>query len=201
MQANFAIKTKKAYSFVHNTLIELERRKIVSSCLGKSEKNTKERIYDLDIEGIFWVLKEELGARQHDKDSYDFVIHMVKHYYSKLPLVFGKWSYFRDADLEDLFFIRLEILIGTHMKNPFYKGTGYYNWLEMEQQMTRFFYLFDFYRLTNHFITNFNPKVWLTALKNDKEIKDFMVQELEYDKKVLRNQQDNVEYVLSFMKS
>lgn len=189
--------TKKAYSFVHDTLIAFEQRKIASSYLDKSKKQTPERIYDLEIEGIFWILQEEIDGREHDKESNDLITHIVKHYYSKLPLVFGKWSYFRDAGLESLYFIRLKILVD--MARPFYRGTGYYYWLEMEQQINRFFYLFDFYRLGDHYITDFDPKKWLTALKNDKEIRDFVIQELEYERKVLKNQQTNVEDVLSFL--
>ena len=120
---------------------------------------------------------------------------------TKLPLVFGKWSYFRDSGLEDLFFIRLSFLVGTHMKKPFYKGTGYYPWLDMEHQMNRFFYLFDFNRYYNHFITDFDPKIWVNALKNDKEIRDFVVQELEAELKVLKNQQENAEFILSVLRS
>ena len=193
--------TKKAYSFVHDTLIEFERRKIASSNLVKSKKRTKERIYYLELEGIFWILEEEVFARENDKESNDLIIRMLKHYRSKLPLVFGKWSYFRDSGLENQFFIRLSFLVGTHMRNPFYRGIGYYPWLEMEHQMTRFFYLFDFHRFDNHFITDFNPKIWLTALKNDKEIRDFVIQELESERKVLNNQQTNVEDVLSFLQT
>ena len=193
--------TRKAYSFVHESLIEFERRKIAHGNVIKSKKGTKEKVYDLELEGIFWILQEEVFARKNDKESNDLIIRMVKHYSSKLPLVFGKWSHFRDSGLEDLYFIRLSFLVGTHMKNPFYKGTGYYPWLEMEHQMNRFFYLFDFYRYTNHFITNFDPKKWVNALKNDKEIRDFVVQELEAESKVLKNQQENVEFILSVLRT
>jgi hypothetical protein len=193
--------TRKAYSFVHNTLVEFEHRKIASSRLGKSEKQTPERIYDLELEGIFWILQREIGGWEHDKKSQNLINRMFKHYYHQLPLVFGKWSYFRDLGLANWFFIRLKILVDTHMKNPFYKGTGYYYWLEMEQQMTRFFYLFDFYRLDNHFITDFDLKIWLTALKNDKGIRDYVIQELEYERKMLKKNLTNVEDVLSFMQT
>lgn len=72
--------TKKAYSFVHDTLIEFERRKIASSRSDKSEKQTPERIYDLELEGIFWILEKELNARKNDKDSKDVIIRIFKHY-------------------------------------------------------------------------------------------------------------------------
>jgi hypothetical protein len=191
----------KAYSFVHETLVEFERRKIVSSVVVKSRKKTKERIYDLELEGIFWIIEDVVMGRKNDKECNDLIIRMLKHYRDKLPLIFGKWSYFRDLGLEDQFFIRIWHLVGTHMNNPFYKGTGYYPWLEMEHQMNRFFYLFDFYRYYDHFIINFDPKIWINALKNDKEVRDFVVQELEAELKVLNNQHENVEFVLSVLRS
>jgi hypothetical protein len=193
--------TRKAYSFVHETLIEFERRKIASSRLDKSEKQTPERIYDLELEGIFWIIDDAVLGRKNDKECNDLVIRMLKHYRSKLPLVFGKWSYFRDLGLEDLFFTRLWILVGQHNANPFYKGTGVYPWLEMEHQMNRYFYLFDFHRYYNHFINNFDPKIWVNALKNDEEIRDFVVQELEAESKLLKNNLENVEFVLSVLQS
>jgi hypothetical protein len=191
--------TKKAYSFVHDSLAEFEQRKIASGKVIRGEKGTKEKVYDLELEGIFWILQKEVFSRKNNKESNDLIIRMVKHYSSKLPLIFGKWSYFRDSSLEDLYFIRLSFLVGTHMKNPFYKGTGYYPWLEMEHQMNRFFYLFDFYRYNDYFITNFDPKIWVTTLKNDKEIRDFVTQELEHELKTLKNQRDNVEFILSVL--
>ena len=128
--------TKKAYSFVQNTLTDLERRKAVSAYWGKNEKGTPTRIYGLELEGILWILDKKLGwimeKPTRDIASFDLITGMFKHYSSKLPLVFSKWSYFRDNGLEELFFIRLQILASTHMKTPFYRGTGYYYWLDME---------------------------------------------------------------------
>jgi hypothetical protein len=194
-----SIKTKKAYSFVYKSLIEFERRKIASGKVVKSKKGTKEKICDLELEGIFWILKEVVFGRKNDRECKELIIRMVKHYSSKLPLVFGKWSHFRDAGLEDLYLLRLWFLVSTHLNNPFYKGTGYYYWLEMEHQMNRYFYLFDFHRYGNHFITDFDPKLWLVTLRKDREIRDFVVQELKEELKLLKNQEENVECVLSFL--
>jgi hypothetical protein len=196
-----SVVTKKAYSFVYESLNEFEHRKIASGIFVKSAKGTKEKVYDLELEGIFWILQEVVFGRKNDKECSDLIVRMMKHYDSKLPLVFGKWSYFRDLGLEDHFFIRLWYLVGTHMSNPFYKGTGYYPWLEMEHQMNRYFYLFDFYRYDNHFIINFDPKIWVNALKNNKDIREFVVQELEAELKVLDTQHGNVEFILSLLRS
>ncbi len=183
--------TRKAYSFVHETLEEFERRKIVSSTSVKSKKKTKERIYDLELEGIFWIIENVVMRRKNDKECNDLIIRMLKHYSSKLPLVFGKWSYFRDLGLEDLFFTRLWFLLGTHKESTYNKVT--------EQQITRYFYLFDFYNLNN--FLKLDVKAWLLALKNDCEINTFVVKELECDRDLLKNDLTNIEDVLSFLQS
>jgi hypothetical protein len=187
--------TKKAYSFVHDTLIALEQRKIISSIEVKSVKHTPERIYDLELEGILWLLRDDIFARKNCKDTYNFIINLLKHYRSKLPLVFDKWSYFRDAGLEDLFFNRLWFLAGFNKKDRFYKDS-----LEMQRQLTSFFYLFDFYRLDSPFF-KFDVKAWFTAWKNDDEIRYFVIQELKKDAHLLRIHLTNAEDITVFLES
>lgn len=94
---------------------------------------------------------------------------------------------------------RLKTVVDTHSAYPFRKGTGYYPWLEMEQQITRFFFLWDFYRGNDNPIKNFNFTTWMTALKNDKEIRVFVLRELEYEHRVLKNHLAVVGRALSFM--
>jgi hypothetical protein len=187
--------TKKAYSFVHDTLIALEQRKIISSIDVKSVKHTPERIYDLELEGIFWLIRDDIFARKNDKVAYNLIITLLKHYRSKLPLVFDKWSYFRDAGFEDLFFNRLWFLAELHKKDRVYKDT-----IEMQRQLTKFFYLFDFYNLTSP-IFKFDVKAWFTAWRNDSEIRDFVIKELKNDAQLLKIHLTNAEDVVIFLES
>ena len=194
-------KLKKAYSFVYDTLVELECRKIVSLRWEKSEKGRASRIYDLDLEGVLlvlyiWMRNSELAKRNHS-----LIVKTIEKHSSRLPLVFGKWQYLREAGLEDIALTRLKIMVDTHRSNPFRRGTGFYYWLEMEQQLTRFFFLFDFYRLDDNPIVGFDFKAWMNALKNDEEIRAYVTQELEYELRTLKNQQTIVEKVISFMQS
>lgn len=183
--------TKKAYSFVYETLKNLEKREIISSRVAKSEKGTKETIYDLELDGIFWIIEEEVFARKNNKESRDLLIQIMKHYREKLPLVFGKWSYFRDAGLEDLFFFRLWFLVGWQI-SPGYKGK------DIKKQMTHYFYLFDFYGLVSP-LFQFDVNKWFNAWKNDCEIGEFIVEELKHDLEVLRINQTNVQDAISFL--
>lgn len=194
-------KLKKAYSFVYYTLKELERRKIISSRREKNEKGTLSRVYDLELEGILLVLYGWMRNHELVKRNQALIRKIVERYDAKLPLVFGKWQYFREIGLEDLTHTRLKIIVDTHRRNPFHKGTGFYYWLEREQQITRFFYLFDFYRLDDNPITGFDFKIWMAALRNDKEIRQFVTQELRFELGTLKKQQGIVEKALSFMES
>ena len=69
----------------------------------------------------------------------------------------------------------------------------------MEQQITRFFFLFDFYRLDDNPMTGFDFNYWIRTLKNDGEIRAFVMKELEYELRTLKNQQIIVEKVVSLL--
>jgi hypothetical protein len=194
--------TEKAYSFVFNTLKELKRRKIVVFKGKKTtEKGTTANIYDLALDGVLLVLQREMRFADVDEWNREFIRGTIEKYSSLLPLVFGKWKYFEKVGLGKIILTRLKITVDTHESNPFKKGTGFYPWLDEEQQITRFFFLFDFDRLHNHFIPNFDAKAWITALKQDEELKAYITQELRQDQKRLKNMQINREKVVLFMES
>lgn len=192
---------RKAYSFVYNTLRELERRKIVKLRWEKGEKGRDSRVYDLDLEGVLLVFHMLMRSLDFAGRNRSLILRMIERHGSDLPLVFGKWKHLREAGLEDVALKRLKITVDTHRGNPFRRGTGFYPWLEMEQQITRSFFLFDFYRLDDNPIVGFDFKVWMNALKNDKEIRAFIIQELEHEQRTLKNQQAIVEKVLFFLES
>lgn len=195
-------RTKKAYSFVLNSLKNFESRKIVVlKREEETEKGTKSKIYDLTLEGVLLILHGERSIMESKDGDFDFIHEILERYNFMAPLIFGKWKYFEQVGLGKLFFTRLKILLDTHNSNPFKRGTGFYPWLEMTQQLTRFFYLFDFYRLEDHFITDFDPKVWLNAVKKDEELKAYMIQELKYDQKNCNNMQIRIEKVMQFIES
>lgn len=196
-----AQKTGKAYSFVFNSLKELERRKmILIKRTDDTERGTKAKIYDMNLEGVLLILQREVSHEVKKRD-HGFIRKIIESYSSFLPLVFGKWNYFKKTGLEKLFLLRLKITLDTHKYDHLRKGTGYFPWLEDKQQIVRFFYLFDFYRFEDHFINDFNVKTWLTALKEDKEIKDYMIRELKNERRRLENRQIRVDKVVLFMES
>ena len=192
-------KVRKAYSFVFNTLKNFEMRKMVTLRREKNEKGSYSKIYDLALEGILLILYRRMRTdKAIEKNSFS-IRKVIDTYSSFLPLVFGKWKYFEDLGLESLLLTRLKITVDTYNRNPFERGTGFYPWLEKEPQIVRFFYLFDFYRLEDHFITNFDPKKWINALKHDEDLKTYMIQELKNDQKGLKNRQKWVETIIRFI--
>ena len=194
-------RTKKAYSFVYNTLKEAERRRILSMRLEKNVKGTNSLMYDLDLEGVLLVLRRWSRNPALSTRNKPLIFKTTERYGTLLPLVFGKWKYFIDAGLENVVWAHLWTLLGQHSRNPFRRGTGFYWWLETVPQITRFFFLYDFYRYDDNPITGFDFEYWLRTLKNDAEIRAFVTQELEYDLKTAKNQQIILERVIAFMKS
>ena len=188
-----------SYSYVFNTLKELEKRRLIE--LKKeidTEKGTRAKIFDLTLEGVLIVLKH----RFYDlKTKQDFLRKITENYRTMIPLVFGKYEYFKKIGLEELYRIRLGKIVLGYTHTTFRKGTGYYPWLEQKEQITCFFYLFDFNRLYDSNIKNFDPKVWLNALRNDKDIKKYILEELQQDKKSLENHQRVITKTISFLEN
>ena len=76
----------KAYSFVFNTLKELERRKMVVSRIERTEKETMAKIYDLTLESVLFILHRQLLPADFD---FTQARKTIEKYESLLPLVFG----------------------------------------------------------------------------------------------------------------
>ena len=190
---------RKAYSFVFNTLRELELRKMVTFLREKTEKGVYAKIYDLALEGVMLVLHREMNKGAREKKNLSFIRKIIEKYSHMLPLVFGKWRYFEKAGCAEMVLTRLKIIVDTHESNPFKKGTGFYPWLEMEQQITRFFFFFDTFKPDHQRIIDSDYNAWMTALRQDKEIKSYVIQELKYEQKRLKNVQIQVEKSILFM--
>ena len=194
-------KSGRAYSFVFNSLKEMEKRKLAVLLRREpTKRGTKSKIYDLTFDGVLLVLKNVFYLPDMKIDKIDFS-NIIKRYGSMLPLVFGKYEYFKEIGLENMYLLRLNIIVRGYTRSSFRKGTGYYPWLEKAEQITRYFYLFDFSRLYNSFLKNFDPKVWLNALRNDKEIKEYVIEELQQDKKNLEDHARVITKTISYLEN
>lgn len=200
-----AEKTGKAYSFVFNCFKECEKRGIITLIREmKTKKGTKAKIYDLTLDGVLLLLSKILinkSIYSHGDigENRTLFYKMMDRYSSMLPLVFGKYDYFKKNELDKLYHIRLSFMTRGY-PDSYRKGTGIYPELEMEEQIMRYFYLFDFDMLDEPFIKDFDKRTWLTVLKNDPEIREYILKELESDQKKVQNSEKRIIEIVSFLK-
>lgn len=167
----------KAYSFVFNFFRELERRKMIAfKGQVKTEKGTKAKNYDLLLEAVLFVLHKKMLRADEDRGDYDLIHAIIKKYESLVPLVFGKWSHFKKMGVEKIAYFRLKVLVDTFKADPlgFKQGTTFiFGKLacEMEENVCWYFY-FQF----QHFKYDL---AWMDALRQDKEIKNYVIKELQ----------------------
>jgi len=149
--------------------------------------------YDLSLKGVLLVLKKELAPADTERWNYSLIQKIIRKHSSLLPLIFGKWSYFDKMKVWKIARFRLKVLVDTYAADPlsFRKGTGVVPWMEMEQQICWFFY-FQF----NHLKFG---KPWMTALKQDKEIRAYVVKELKAYQKRLENLNTIIDENLAFL--
>lgn len=196
-------KIGNAYSFVHGTLRELERRKMVTLLRKeRTEKGTEAFVYDLALEGILLVLQREMRKAEFDKWNHAFISKIINRYSSTLPLVFGKWNHFKETSVDEMALVRLKALVDTYVANRlnFEKGTGFLPWKEMEEQVCWFFYFTGFYPPAHEGWSGVkDPAAWLSAWKQDQEIRNYVVKELEEYQKRLNNLGILIEKSISFL--
>jgi hypothetical protein len=193
-------KTGKAYSLVFNVLKKLEKLgNIRLERKAKTEKNTIANVYALTLDGVLLILYREMRQENPNGWKQTFIRKTMEKYSFLLPLVFGKWEYLEKAGFEKAILSRLKITVDTHHSNPFRRGTGFYPWLEMQEQITKFFYFFDFYRSEHERFISYDFKEWIMTWEQDQEIRAFTTQELKCDQTRLKNMQVKIERILSFM--
>ena len=168
--------TGKAYSFVFNTLKELERRKkVVFKGKQRTEKGTTANIYDLSLEGVLLTLKTEMRLADTDEWNRKFIRRIIEKYSPLLPLVFGKWDHLVKMGVEKPALIRLKIVVDNlHMLR---RGDPTVPGKTIEQKINWFFYLGSVYKFS--FLLAKDPIVWVNAWKEDDEIRAFCIEEIE----------------------
>lgn len=198
-------KLGNAYSFVHGTLRELERRKIVTLLRKeRTEKGTEAYIYDLALEGILLVLQREMQKAELDKWNHAFIGKIINRYSSTLPLVFGKWNHLEKMGVDEMALARLNALVDTYAANRlnFEKGTGILPWKKMEDQICWFFYFQGFFPPAHSgWLGVKDPKAWGSACKQDEDVRNYVTKELEEYKNRSENLTMLIEKTLIFLKS
>jgi len=188
----------KAYSFVYNSLKILEMKKMaVDKGKKKTEKGTMANIYDLTLEGVLLILHLQLSRPYYEetKTNYNFIRRLLENYQSLLPLVFGKWEHFEKMKVTKIAFHRLEMLVNTYAHDPgsFTPGSGFPRGMETEQKICWFFYF------QGHMF-NYS-EVWVATLKQDEEIKKYVINAMKAYQKRLENTRSLIKKTVSLLET
>jgi len=109
-----AKKVGKRYSLMFNAVKLLELRQFVKLAEKKQTiKGTTANVYKIALQGVLFVLERELASvtktkpemmnywtNDQTREVYDMIYRIIGKHESLLPLVFGKWDYFRKRGVE-----------------------------------------------------------------------------------------------------
>jgi len=196
-------KLKSAYSSTRKTILNLVGKNILSEAGFQTVEHTglRTQTYDLTLEGVIFVLKQEFSGKW-EKWNHSLIEKIIRKYERLLPLVFGKWSRFHERGVERMALLRLKVIVDTQRsdRNSFRKGVGWYRWLEMPEQITRFFYFWRIYPTS--FVTwpsEKDQKNWVKMWKQDKNIRSYVVEAIEEELRGFRKAIISGENILSFL--
>lgn len=197
-------KTRKSYSLMSKAAKELMKRGMVKfEGKEKTEKRTMANIYDLTLEGVLFVLENQLSFGDIERWNYNFIHKIIRKYESLLPLVFGKWSYLRKMGVpEKIALNRLSVL--AQNRERFKRGDPTFPGVDKEEKICWFFYFWGYYPILQH--DSFpgivaDPKVWKNVWKQDEEVRAYIVKKFREEQKSLRNRSIFVEKILSFLET
>lgn len=194
-------KTGKAYSLMFNAVKELEKRRLVKLIEKKqTSRGTTANFYDLTLEGVLSVLEGELASGDRERFNYNLIHKIVKKYESLLPLIFGKWSYLQEVDLETVALFRLKAVVDN--QDLFERGEPLIPAANKEQRICWFFYFFGLIPARPEFegwgIMD-DPKAWISAWTQDKDIRAFVSDELKRYQIRLKNLGAYVERLITLI--
>lgn len=186
-----AKKSGKRYSLMFKAIKNLEKRPLVRFIEeNETSKGTKARIYDLNFWGILLVLKRELSFEDPEKWDSKIILKIIEKYANWLPLVLGKWDFFKEMNVERIAFCRLKAILDrldiekTHYMDFLGFGGPFVPLATSNFVVSWLFYFIGFFPINADFevkgweIRTDNEE-WLKALKHDKEIVTFFLRELE----------------------
>lgn len=196
---------RHAYSSTRKAIFNLVEKGLVieSSIMTVKHTGLETKTYDLALEGILLVLQREMEKPDSDKWNHAFIRKIISRHSYTLPLVFDKWSYFHKMNVGKMALVRLKIIADTYRNDPnsFRKGVGWYRWLDMEEQITRFFYFYRFFPATfaQTWPTEEDQKAWAKMWKQDKTIRSYIVEVIGEDLRRFENVISQGKNILSYL--
>ena len=196
-----AKKAGKAYSLMFNAIKKLKEFNLVMFVEKKqTSKGTVANNYDLNFLGILSVLRIEILPKNTKEVDYDRIRIIISKYEDWLPLVFGKWSFFQRVGLEETALLRLKAIVATVFANR----DLLYGFIaeplapaaDMRTTATWFFYFLGLIPVGREFQEEWQFRhgadEWLSALKQDKDIQAYFMEELQWCYKRLQSLSNTV---------
>lgn len=151
----------------------------------KGKRNSKR--YFITFIGILHVLHRELSPEDTEKSDYRRFRSIIKKCENWLPLVFGKWSFFRRVGIEETALSRLKTTVAVVVANQ----DLLYGFIkeplaphaDIKTTVTWFFYFLGLIPVGPEFEDwqfRHGIDAWLSALKQDKDIQAYFMEELEH---------------------
>jgi hypothetical protein len=141
----------------------------------KARSGVRVEVYDISIHGLIEVLKscKTIG----DAES------IIYNHAGKLPLVFGKWSFFRENNVEGIAFKLLKEFSYTGWSGAPFKsriGTP-----EYEREYAEYFQ-WTFYLSACDTLSREEFGRWMTAIRMDNDIRGFIINQIGEEKRILQ---------------
>jgi len=192
-----AKKTGKSYSLMFKAIKTLEERYLIRLVeKKKTSKGTTSNSYDLSFMGILTVLARELSPEDTKQWNYNQVHKIIRKYDYWLPLVFGKWSFFQEAGVEKIALLRLKEIVDRLKieRICIFDLIGYGGPLvpgaDVKSLVEWLFYFIGLVPTEGKFEQDWqirhDTEAWIDALKQDKDIVAYFLEELEFYQHTLR---------------
>jgi len=198
-------KTGKTYSLMFKAIKNLEKRLMVGLVeKKKTSKGTIANIYNLNFIGILTVLARELSPEDTEQWNYNQIRKIIRKYDYWLPLVFGKWSFFQKAGVEETALLRLKAVVDrlnverVRLHDLFGYGGLLVPLADIKTVTCWLFYFMGLFLSDVEFEveeqqTRHDTEAWIDAWRQDKEIVAYILEELEFYQWRLRNLSDRGE--------
>jgi len=155
----------------------------------KGKRNAK--LYFITLRGILHVLYRELLPAEFRLYDYAFINKITKTYQSLLPLVFGKWDYFNEIGVGKMALCRLKAVADN--RDALEPGSSWIPGKSLEEKICWYFFFVGFLSFPQSpmifegWCGMEDPQKWMMALVQDKDVKAFVVKEIETYQKALKS--------------
>jgi len=170
----------------------VRKYRIIEQGYVRVEKGKRNAIrYFITLNGILYVLYRELLPAEMKTWDQVFILKIIRQYRSMLPLVFGKWDYFDKMGARKMALCRLKAVVDA--QDQFVPGHSWIPGKSMEEKICWFFYFAGILTFPQNpavfegWCGMEDPQKWMNVLVQDRDVKAFVVKEIETYQKALKS--------------